>query len=366
MRAGILAVGTELTDGQIVNKNAAWLSAELKRRGVRAWVHLTVPDDRTAILKGLASIAADCDVLFVTGGLGPTSDDFTRELVAEWAETPLEFHEPSWKMIEERLSARGYPVQDMQRQQCLFPKGAIVLTNSQGTANGFRLRARDRDVVVLPGPPREIAAIWNEPLAPWLNELTKNLDRTITKSWDCLGLGESQVAALVEPLVQNAGLEIGYRVHLPYVEVKASYPASRAASVKKPVEAIENALSPVAALRDGQDAAELFAKKISSLKAVSVHDQATGLVLFQRLAPALRAWPPQGRWCFCDSPAGDGDGVFWLTTVDEHEVKVGLRFERQTRETRIVAPMKSPAMAERRKQYFAERALLFWCAELPT
>lgn len=364
MRAGILAVGTELTDGQIVNRNAAWLSAELKRLGVRAWIHLTVPDDRAAILSALETVALDSNLIVVTGGLGPTSDDFTRELVAEWVEAPLEFHEASWKMIEERLSARNYPIQEMQRQQCLFPRGAVVLPNSQGTANGFRLRARDRDIVVLPGPPREIEAIWHEPLQPWLLEFTRGLDKTITKSWDCLGLGESQVAGLVEPLVQGTGLEIGYRVHMPYVEVKASFPASKETSLKKHVEAIERALAPIAALRDGEDAADLFVKKIALLPAFSIHDPVTGQILLQRLAPPLRTTPPAGRWCYCDSPVGDAETAFWLSAIDEHEVRIGLRRGRQTRETRVLAPMKSPVLAERRKQYFAERALLFWLSEL--
>jgi molybdenum cofactor synthesis domain-containing protein len=147
MKASILAIGTELTTGQIVNQNAANLSTKLKALGVIVTTHLTVPDDRQIILKSLKFLetASDTeensnhDIIFVTGGLGPTSDDFTRDLIAEWSGLPMKFDETSWIHIQERLKSRGFVVHERQKQQCYFPEKSEILFNSEGTANGFKL-----------------------------------------------------------------------------------------------------------------------------------------------------------------------------------------------------------------------------------
>lgn len=361
MKSAILGIGTELTDGQIVNRNAAWLSTHLKDLGPRTALHLTVPDDREAIRQGLDLCAAHAELIFVTGGLGPTSDDFTRELIAEWTGLPLEFHEPSWQAIIERLTARNYPVQEIQRQQCYFPRGSTVLENSQGTANGFRLRARERDLIVLPGPPREVEAIWNDHLKPWLEVLCKDLDPILTRSWDTIGLGESQIAELTEPLVKDLRGEVGYRVHLPYVEVKLNLPRSEWAVQSELLARIERVLGPHTIARDGENLAELVARSWRHEKDLTIVDEVTGSYLLSRIEEAWRPLWRETRWLMSshDMDCG-GKTKMYLKKLDDHSARVGIFHNRQGRETVIEAPMKSPLMAERRKQYFAEMALLFW------
>ncbi|MCM2324110.1 MAG: competence/damage-inducible protein A, partial [Oligoflexia bacterium] len=139
-RASVLAVGTELTAGETLNRNAAWISEKLTRLGVEVVLHETVRDSRPEILAALEHCGRSSELLFVTGGLGPTTDDFTREVIAEWIGKPLQFHEPSWTGIQERLRQLAVPVAPSNRQQCFFPEGARVLPNSQGTANGFLLQ----------------------------------------------------------------------------------------------------------------------------------------------------------------------------------------------------------------------------------
>ena len=121
MKASILALGTELTTGQIANKNAAWISEKLKSFGVVVSMHLTVPDDRKLILESLHYIEQHADLIFVTGGLGPTSDDFTRDIITEWAEKKMVFDAQSWEQILERFKNRGFTARDIQKQQCYFP-----------------------------------------------------------------------------------------------------------------------------------------------------------------------------------------------------------------------------------------------------
>lgn len=365
MNSAILGVGTELTDGQIVNSNAAWLSRRLKSLGARTTLHLTVPDERTLILQGLGLCADKAELIFITGGLGPTSDDFTRDLVAEWSGCDLEFHEPSWKMVREKLEARGYPLQDIQKQQCFFPRGAEILINSQGTANGFRLRARDRDLVVLPGPPREIEALWNDHLAAWLDERCAGRDPMVTRSWDLIGLGESQVATLVEPLVQNACVEVGYRVHLPYVEVKIAHPVSRTAECEPLIQKLQEVLGARTVSRDGADVATAFASLLRAGDELTIVDEVSGGFLLGRLQSPLRKFFSEGRWQFKSSgDTGDRGLGLWIRAVDEHTARVGWKRDRQIRETVLEAPMRSAVLAERRRQYFAEAALAFWAKSL--
>src|SRR2546423_11411812 len=123
-RASVLAIGTELTTGQITNRNAPWISERLVQLGVEVVLHETVADDRSAIEAALNRCSQVSRLIFVTGGLGPTTDDFTRECIAQWAGRKLHFYEESWKKIVTRLSRLGIPVAEANRQQCFLPHGS--------------------------------------------------------------------------------------------------------------------------------------------------------------------------------------------------------------------------------------------------
>lgn len=363
MKSSVLAVGTEITDGQIINRNSSWLSERLKKLGARTIMHLAVPDDRPRILQSLRLLENESDFIFVTGGLGPTTDDFTRDLIAEWAERPLLFNDQAWKLVQERLSSRGYPIQEFQKQQCFFPEGSTLMWNTQGTAHAFTLEVRGKQVFVLPGPPREIDAIWEDHLHERLRDLTKGLDVTLTKSWDILGLGESQVATIVEPLLAAANMEIGYRVHLPYVELKLSASSTRRAELERFAQIIDETLGSWICLRDGEDAAHLLVEKLKGIKNIHIEDQVTGSFLMQRLSSPLRPVWSARTWTFSSlptPPAANTDLHLWIRPVDEHEVRVGWSWRARSHECRIETPTRSILMAERRLQQFSELALLFW------
>lgn len=367
MKSSVLAVGTELTDGQIINRNAAWIGARVKPLGLRNVLHLSVPDDRAEIRRGLELCAERSDVIFVTGGLGPTSDDFTRDVVSEWADVELEFHEPSWKGVQELLRSRGYEVHDFQKQQCFFPRGAVVLANASGTANGFRFHAKGKDIVVLPGPPREVESIWNDHVHTWIQSFGERLQQIETKSWDVIGLGESQVAAMMNPLVENLDLEVGYRVHLPYVEFKISYPVREAHRHFDLIRKIEEVLLPWIAARDQEDLAAKLVTKLERANRIEICDPATGAFLIQRLLPLFRRSNPDSSVRFLTTQANWTDETsvrLWIIPSGELEVQIGLESAGKRDEKRVVAPMTSPLLAERRQQYFAEVALSYWLQKI--
>ena len=115
-----LAVGTEVTDGQIVDRNSAMLSQLVIDLGFSVIEHRAVPDDRPLILDALNELGSKVDIIFVTGGLGPTSDDFTRELIADYVSQKLIFNEESWQHVVTTLKSRGVAAREIQKQQCYF------------------------------------------------------------------------------------------------------------------------------------------------------------------------------------------------------------------------------------------------------
>ncbi len=367
MKASILGIGTELTDGQILNKNATWISSRLKKRGLSTSLHLVVPDERKLILEAIDFCASKSDVVFITGGLGPTSDDFTRDIITEWAGLKLEWHEASWQMVTERLMARGYTVKEIQRQQCFFPKESDILINDQGTANAFSLITKGKKVFALPGPPREIEAVWDRYIDSWLTENTVDLDPVITRTWDCLGVGESDVATITEDILKDAGVDIGYRVHLPYVEVKMTFLRSQEKRVQPFVEKLTEALQFCLVTRDEQDVMHTLSQKLSGRSSVCFQDAVSGSYLANRVVPSLRSLEALDHWSFSNEFRQDNDHevVLSLLPVDEHNVRVEVLVGSQKHWTLITAPYTTMNMRERRLQYFAEMALITWARLLP-
>jgi len=362
--ASILGVGSELTSGQITNKNASWISQKLKESGLQTSVHLVVPDDKKLIVEGLDFCAIHSDLIFVTGGLGPTSDDFTRDLVAEWSGLPLQFDDKSWKHVVDRLTTRGFVVHDFQKQQCFFPKGSRVLTNNQGTANGFYFKNKGKDVFVLPGPPREIETLWKDEIQSWLNDFTKDHDKYLTISWDTLGRGESDIARITEEILKGTEVEIGYRVHLPYVEVKVSFFESERQKNSAAISKLEQALAPFTVLRNGEDAAVLLGADLQKYSRTEIHDEVTRGFLIHRLQPALKDLWKENKINFLSikNPALTDENTLSLslTKIDELTAKAQWKLGSTIHEELIQARYTTENMKERRTQFWAEKALLFW------
>lgn len=375
-KAAILAIGTELTTGQIINKNASTLSERLKKESVLTNLHLTVPDQKDLMLEALNIASSHADWIFVTGGLGPTSDDFTRDVVAEWCQQKLIWNEESWNHLTERLTSRGYTVKEIQKQQCYFPETARILINHEGTAHGFHVSAKGKEIFVLPGPPREIDACWKSGIQSWLEKQTAQFEKYRTRSWDTLGIGESDLANIVQPFVNEAKLvlaerqnilDVGYRVHLPYVEFKLSFYSSDETALGPILSKIEQALKTWTVVRDGQDVLKQLAKKIQSEKiaGLCIIDELSGTFLNHRIQPLVKEMSSinKGRFAFATHwlPRTDErDCVLALRSIEENLAEVSMIHKGQSRKDLVHSPYTTMNMAERRKQYFAEYALILW------
>jgi molybdenum cofactor synthesis domain-containing protein len=221
----VIAVGTEITEGDVLNRNASWLSQYVSERGGVVLRHLAVPDDEGQMALAFEENMSGVDLVLVTGGLGPTSDDFTRKVISRVLKRPLQFSEPSWQRLCQRLRERGVPVRDSHRQECEFPDGALELANSAGTASGFLLETEKDGAntvwVVLPGPPREVQAVMVEQAWPEISRRRPRWDRSrcrLTARW--FAVPESEIAQRASSILVGAGRQIGYRAHFPFVDVK--------------------------------------------------------------------------------------------------------------------------------------------------
>jgi len=205
LRAAVLSIGSELLLGDLTDSNATWVSARLRERGIDVQRHLAARDDIEEIVAALRWLAAQVDIIIVGGGLGPTSDDLTRDAVAAALGVPLELHEELEEAIIARFAAMGRSMAPRNRRQAFAPVGARVIP-PVGTAPAFSVDLPDDHgpvrVIALPGVPWELHLLWESFVAPQLLELGAT-GATVTRIVHVAGRGESDVASVVEPLFES-------------------------------------------------------------------------------------------------------------------------------------------------------------------
>jgi nicotinamide-nucleotide amidase len=171
MHAEVIAIGDELTSGQRLDTNSRWMAAELGVIGVPVGFHTTVPDTMDAGIEAFRLAASRAALVVVTGGLGPTADDLTRDVLAAVADAPLDLSSDSLATVESRFARRGMPMPESNRRQAMFPRGSRIIPNPEGTAPGIDIdlprpaggRCR---VFALPGVPAEMKTMWKATVEP--------------------------------------------------------------------------------------------------------------------------------------------------------------------------------------------------------
>jgi nicotinamide-nucleotide amidase len=212
MRIELINTGSELLLGTVRDAHLQWLARELFPLGLRIGRQGTVPDGEP-IRELLTEAFPRADLLIVTGGLGPTTDDITREVTAGLTGRPLRLHQETLDRIRERCRRRGYDFQERMTRQAMVPEGAVVLPNDNGTAPGLRLPARDGvpEIFLLPGPPRELQPMATAHLIPFLRGKTAGRDRSECRIYRVVGMGESMLEARVGlELSRRGDIEVGY------------------------------------------------------------------------------------------------------------------------------------------------------------
>ena len=201
-RCEILCVGTELLLGDILNTNAQYLAQGLSRLGLDLYVQTVVGDNETRMEQAIRAAMARADILLFTGGLGPTTDDLTKEVVARCFGRPLSADQAALEEIRAFYALLRRPMPLSNEKQALMPEGGILLKNPQGTAPGCILFSQEgHTAILMPGPPREMRPMFDGLVVPWLEQFSEG--GLYSRMVRVVSLGESRMAEMLGDLIEN-------------------------------------------------------------------------------------------------------------------------------------------------------------------
>lgn len=287
MNIEVLNTGTELLLGNVVNSHLAYFGRELFPLGLRIQRQVTVPDG-SPIRDALLEAFSRCDILIVTGGLGPTTDDITREITAQLLSRRLSESDEVTAAITARLQRRGIPYRARMQRQAMVPEGATVLPNLNGTAPGLYLPATGTPssatphLFLLPGPPRELKPMFEESVIPLLKAIAGTPPSRECRTYHVVGMGESTVEEVIGLTLDARGdLEVGYCARPNEVDFRLIGDAKVLDEVEPSVLA---ALGSHIAGRDGATLEEGIVRRLIALhQTLATAESCTGGLLASRI-----------------------------------------------------------------------------------
>jgi nicotinamide-nucleotide amidase len=278
----IINTGTELLFGSVINTHLSYLGKQLFSMGLRVHRQTTAPDG-PGIAEVVRDAASRCRLLLITGGLGPTSDDLTREVVAELTGRSLQFDEAIFSKIATHFGRRGLDLTEPIKRQAYVPKGSTVLPNDFGTAPGLYIPATSAfpDLFLLPGPPRELHPMFEVYAAPIIKGLVGDSDLQAIV-FRTSGIGESAVQEAVgADLDMIAGLEIGYCASVGSVDLRI---IGTSDTVAEGARIVRNRLEPYIVSTDGRELEDVVVELLTRRReTVAVAESCTGGLLANRI-----------------------------------------------------------------------------------
>lgn len=241
MKAEIISIGTELLMGELTDTNAAWIAGKLPALGIQLqWVSI-VGDDLDMLAEAFSSGLQRSDIIFTTGGLGPTQDDLTREGVAKaLGETPT-VHEDALRELERIFRDRGTSMPPRNIKQALLIPSAQFIPNRNGTAPGWWAERNGHFIVSMPGPPAEMHPIWEEQVEPRLRQIVEG-EVTITRNIKTMGLGEASVDEMVSEFFGLGNPYLGIYSKADGIHLRIIARARDEAAARKMIAPVEEAI----------------------------------------------------------------------------------------------------------------------------
>ena len=236
MNVEIICVGTELLLGDILNTNAKFLSESLAEMGFNLFSQSVVGDNPERLKKQIELSLSRSDIVILSGGLGPTEDDITKETVANVLNLPMEMNEECLKSIQKYFDRTGRKMSENNKKQALIIKGSTVLDNDHGTAPGLWVKSANGIIIMLPGPPSELIPMFNNKAVPLLKSYSSST--IYSKNVRIFGVGESSVAELCGDLLQSQNPTVATYAKTGEVDIRVTASASN-------YIAAENMCSPV-------------------------------------------------------------------------------------------------------------------------
>lgn len=201
MRAEILAVGTELLLGNIVNTNAQYIAKRLADLGIEVYHQGVVGDNPKRLMDAYTAAFKRADLVITTGGLGPTKDDLTKEVAFDYFGKEAVLHKDILDNIEEYFKKINRDMVESNKKQAYFPMDVLILKNNHGTAPGCIIEENNKILIVLPGPPREMKPMFEDYIIPYLMKYQKGI--LVSRVLRVIGLGESAVEEMIEDIIDK-------------------------------------------------------------------------------------------------------------------------------------------------------------------
>jgi nicotinamide-nucleotide amidase len=218
-KVAILSTGDELTTGKVVDTNSAHIAERLFSLGLEVVAVLKVGDTKERLLWALDEAMKRGDLVIGTGGLGPTADDLTTAMVAEYFGVGLRTDQAVADALKRRFETRGFPWTENNLKQAIFPEGAAIVPNPLGTAPGFRVERGGKTLIWLSGVPREMDAMLKETVLPWVAEASGAGEVSVA-TFKINGLTESKLDDLVKPIALPPQARLSFRAHYPDLTLK--------------------------------------------------------------------------------------------------------------------------------------------------
>jgi nicotinamide-nucleotide amidase len=240
MGTEILTVGTELLLGQIVDTNASWISQRLAEAGIDVYYKTTVGDNWGRIEAAFRLAMGRADVVIVTGGLGPTEDDLTRDVLADVLGWPLQVDPGVLRHIEERFAKRKIPMAENNRKQALVPAGAEVLPNPRGTAPGLFVTINGRLIACMPGVPSEMKPMLAEQVIPRVRAALGIQGQIVSRVLKTCGISESRVDQLIGDYFREMrDPTIGVLAHAGEIHIRLTCKGEEPAEIARKLDELE-------------------------------------------------------------------------------------------------------------------------------
>ncbi|MBK8502670.1 MAG: competence/damage-inducible protein A [Saprospiraceae bacterium] len=234
MKAAIVTVGDEILIGQIVDTNAAWIASILAKEGIMLVSKMTASDDLDSIITAIDRALTDADLVLMTGGLGPTKDDITKNALEKYFGGGFTFSQDTFDRIEKLFIKRSIPISEAHRQQCFLPTIATIIENQMGTAPGMWFEKSGKILCSMPGVPHEMKYVMKHGVLPRVGTMSKIVYRQ--KTIMTAGIGESVLADKIEPILDNHEVKIAYLPSHGQVRLRLSREGAKGS--EKEVEAI--------------------------------------------------------------------------------------------------------------------------------
>ena len=289
MQAEVICVGTELVLGRIVNTNASFLSKELCGLGIDLFYQTTVGDNRVRLLTVLTRAMHRSDIVMVTGGLGPTVDDITLEVIAQLTQKKLTLNPVVLKDIKSHFQKRHLPMPKSNIRQALVPAGAQALKNLVGTAPGLIIPYEKKVLIALPGVPAEMRPMVKNDVIAYLTKNFAGEGVIFSRAIRTTGLAESQVNQKVKALLKlKPPITVGIYAHTDTVDLNITAKAKTKSQAKKLISRVERKiralLKPYIYGQDSQTLEEVVAQALNKNKrTIAIAESCTGGLVSKRL-----------------------------------------------------------------------------------